>query len=142
MSLEMRKHYKRFQLTLCVFFLASVLLVISSEPVQAKTYREGKTYTLTGKLRRRTYRHGGNGTLITGYTIQLGKKVKIVSSRYNNYKGKELDINVNMLSSKNYAKLKKWVGKKVKVRGIILIPDNLYWWYNGGLIVASKVTKR
>ena len=114
---------------------------MQSEPVHAKTYLDGKTYTLTGKLRRRTYHHGGNGLKLTGYTLDLGREIMISSTRYNTFKGKEVDINTNMLSVKNFSKLNKWVGKRVKVKGVIMIPDSLWWWYTGGVILASRVTR-
>ena len=58
------------------------------------------------------------------------------------FSGKEVDINVNSLSKKNAAMLEKWIGKRVKVKGFFMIPDSIWWWYNRGIIVASKVKKR
>ena len=125
-----------------IVIIAMILLTMPSDLVQAKTYKEGKVYTVTGRLIKRTYNHGGNGLKITGYMLVLGKKITISSARYGSFKGKEIDINANSLSMKSYSMLTKLVGKRVKVKGYFMIPDSLWWWYNRGVVVASRVTKK
>lgn len=135
------RYYKRTYIIVLALLLTVMMVMLLSLPTQAKTYRECKTYSLTGILRKRTYNHSGSGLKLTGYTLSLSKKIKISSTRYDTFKGKELDINTNRLSAKKYAKLKKWVGKKVRVKGTLMIPDYGGWWYTGGIILASKISK-
>ena len=133
---------RRVGLFVIIFIYLLVLSAMSSEMVEAKTYREGKVYTVAGRLKTRTYQHGGNGLMVKGYMLELRKKIKVSSARYEMFSGKEVDINVNSLSKKNAAMLEKWIGKRVKVKGFFMIPDSIWWWYNRGIIVASKVKKR
>ena len=112
-----------------VGFVAIVFsLSLAFAPViQAKTYKDLKTYTLKGRVSKVTFYHP-NGSKLTNYVLKLNKAIKIKSDYMGTIKVKALDIST-MNSKKVRKKIKKKLGKKVKIKGEIFAPGTA-WWYN------------
>ena len=104
-------------------FLAVVLLLciqgaVNTESAYSKmkTYKEGKTYTLTGKVQRINYEHP-NGRHFIVYLLKLDKKFKIKTELAGKTKASKVQLALMYSGDNKKNKLYKLRGKHVKVRG-------------------------
>ena len=116
-----------------VIIMALFLGIMSFSNADAKTYKENKTYTLKGTVKRVKFMHP-NGMELKSYVIVLKKKIR-VKSWIGTVKAKQLDISINSKSIKK--KLKKKLGKIVSIKGSIYAPGTA-WYYNQLTISPSK----
>ena len=120
---------KKFSKKIIIIIFAFIVFaggLGNSINVSAKEYKEGNKYTLSGTIQKVKYKHP-NGTKLTAYIIKLKKKIKI---KYYDYPGKMYTFKTNKLQlTPETKKLKKKVGKKVKIRGT-LETRNTAWWYS------------
>lgn len=126
-------------------FILALSLILALVPLkaEAKTYNGdgGKTYTITGKVVKHKYNLGDGIHKFTSYDLVLTKKIKVKSEFFGGTtKVKRIQINMSKLSTKNQKKLKKLVGKKVKVTGKFC-PGMTAWYCEDFAIEASKFKK-
>ena len=81
-----------------------------------KTYKEGKTYTLTGKVQRINYEHP-NGRHFIVYLLKLDKKFKIKTALVGKTKASKVKLALMYSGDNKKNKLYKLRGKHVKARG-------------------------
>ena len=104
-------------------FLVTVLLLciqgaLNTECAYSKmkTCKEGKTYTLTGKVQRINYEHP-NGKHFIVYLLKLDKKFKIKTELAGKTKASKVQLALMYSGDNKKNKLYKLRGKHVKVRG-------------------------
>ena len=101
-----------------LFLVSCVSAATKCENVCAKTkmYKEGKTYTLTGKVERINYEHP-NGRHFFVYLLKLDKKFKIKTAMDGKPEAKKVQLALMYSGDSKKNKLYKLRGKHVKVRG-------------------------
>lgn len=126
-------------LVLLVVILMSVM-TMNNQQCYAKSYStdSGKNYTFKGKVKKITYYHS-NGQKLKGYRIYLPKKIKIKSSFWGGtFKVKQLQVIPK--SKKQERKIKKKLGKKITVRGMLV--DGMTAWYSDQFaVINAKINK-
>ncbi len=110
---------KRMMYLLTVFMILGALVFTVCPVSHAKVYKEGKKYTFTGKVKKVRWQHI-NGTWQTSYVLVLNKKIKVTPKM----KEKKLQI----WGKKMGKKIKKCVGKKVKVKGRLAYHGSSYYY--------------
>lgn len=98
----------------------SLSCFLNAAVIQAKTYKADtdKTYSFTGRLEKIKFGRG-KGVMHTGYFLILDKKIKVKSEDFGGpSKEKRLQIVVETKSLQK--KLKKKLGKRVKIKGKLI----------------------
>jgi hypothetical protein len=106
----------------------------------AKTYSSdnAKSYTLKGKIKKVSYYHV-NGQKLKGYRLCLSKKIKIKSSFWGGtMKVKQVQIIPKTKKQEN--KIKKYLGKKIKIKGNLIDGFNA-WYIDQFAIINAKIIK-
>lgn len=109
---------KVVKLFLVVLLLLCIQGAVNTESAYSKmkTYKEGKTYTLTGKVQRINYEHP-NGKHFIVYLLKLDKKFKIKTELAGKTKASKVQLALMYSGDNKKNKLYKLRGKHVKVRG-------------------------
>lgn len=109
---------KVVKLFLVVVLLLCIQGAVNTESAYSKmkTYKEGKTYTLTGKVQRINYEHP-NGRHFIVYLLKLDKKFKIKTALVGKTKASKVQLALMYSGDNKKNKLYKLRGKHVKVRG-------------------------
>nr|MCR5430402.1 hypothetical protein [Eubacterium sp.] len=107
----------------CIVIIALAVSLNTVGLVQAKTYKQNKTYTFKGKIEKIKFHHP-NGSTITNYVIKLKKPIKV---KYDGGKTKVKYMDIFTSSNKKLKKVKKKYNKKVKIKGQIFQAQTA--WY-------------
>lgn len=119
--------------------MAEVEAAGKKKVTKIKTCKEGKTYTLTGKVKRINYEHSSGRHFIV-YLLKLDKKIKINTELAGKVKTGEIQLAwmYNGDSKKN--KFYKLRGKRVKVRGKVY--GNVTSYYAVPIYINMKSIKK
>lgn len=124
---------------ICILFLGGI--TFAGEKASARIYsgEQDHTYTFTGKLKKVKFKTG-NGSKAVGYALYLKKKIKVKSDFMGGIsKEKRLQINATSASERN--KIRRKVGKTIKVKGKIIAGMTGYYFTNYAIFGAKLVTK-
>lgn len=111
----MKKVVKLFLVTVLLLCIQGALNMECAYS-KMKTYKEGKPYTLTGKVQRINYEHP-NGKHFIVYLLKLDKKFKIKTELAGKTKASKVQLALMYSGDNKKNKLYKLRGKHVKVRG-------------------------
>lgn len=117
---------KRMLYLLTVIMILGTLIFTACPVSHAKVYKEGKKYTFTGKVKKIRWQHI-NGTWQTSYVLTLNKKIKVKTQVMG--KTKEKKIQIWGETKKLRKKIKKCVGKKIKVKGRLDAHGSSYYYF-------------
>lgn len=116
---------RRIMHILTVIMILVVLVFNDCSVSYAKVYKEDKMYTLVGKVQKVRWQHWLNKSWQTSYFLYLDKKITLKTTWGDKFKEKRIQMygRTNGMNKK----IRKYNGKRVKVRGVLASHGTSYY---------------
>lgn len=110
---------------LTVIMILGVLVFNDCSVSYAKVYKEDHMYTLIGKVQKVRWQNWADKSWQTSYFLYLDKKINLKTTQGDKLKEKRIQM-YGRTNSMN-KKIRKYNGKKVKVRGVLASHGTAYY---------------